>query len=329
VPRDRAKHFDLIVIFSFIVKKHSLQGSFAYNNEITCHLKDMLYSKSILRTRRIAKISFVLFMTSLFLLAPYLQSYSVTQTVEINEVEYNPPGPVAHKQWIELYNKSQDLLDIGGWLVKSTKLGKTFKIPDGFVILPNDYLVIPLHSVMFALEHESVVLLTPDSVEVDRTPELSDTNDDDLTWQRFPNAVDTDTPDDWAFRNSAHGASNGFPVERQNFTLSVPIFVDQEENKVESFTAGQMAGVKSEIINQFAEERTFAYIVKISDEEGFPVFISWVEDLVVLPNRTIKPAIFWFAEERGNFLVEVFAWRSLNIPEILTPAQSGLLRIAG
>jgi hypothetical protein len=277
----------------------------------------------------IVKMSFIVLITSLFLIGPSLQSYALSQTLRINELEYNPPGQIAHRQWIELYNNGKDITDISGWLVKSTNLGKTFKISDGFVILPNDYVVIPFNSVMFDLSNESVVLLTPDSVEVDRTPEISDTHDDELTWQRFPNNVDTDTPADWAFRNSTHGASNGFPVMRQNFTLSVPIFVDQQQNKVSSFVARQMAGVKSEIVNQYAEERAFTYIVKITDENGFPVFLSWVEDLIVLPNRTVKPAIFWLAGERGNFLVEVFVWRSLNIPEVLTPAQSGLLRVAG
>jgi len=272
---------------------------------------------------------FSVLLISIIVSVPIFEAYSITQTVKINEIEFNPPGPVANNQWIEIFNMDQNLLNIGGWLVKSTKLGKTFEIPDGFVILPNDYLVIPFNSVMFDLENESVVLLTSDAVEVDRTPLLSDTADDTLTWQRFPNAIDTDTPADWVFRNSTHGASNGFPVVRQNFTVSLPIFVDQQGNKVESFTAGQMAGVKSEIVNLFGEERIFAYIVKISDEDGFPVFISWVEDLTILPKRTIKPAIFWYAEERGNFFVEVFVWRSLNIPEPLTPVQSGLLRIAG
>jgi hypothetical protein len=260
---------------------------------------------------------------------PVFEAYSAAQIIRINEVEYNPQGSDDGNQWIELYNTDINLLNVGGWLVKSTKGGRTFSIPEGFVILPNDYLVIPFNSVMFGTENESVVLLTSDSVEVDRTPLLSDTSDDALTWQRFPNGIDTDTPADWALRNSTHGATNGFPVVRQNFTLSVPIFVDAQGNKLESFTAGQMAGVKSEIVNQFSEERTFAYIVQIKDEQGFTVFMSWVEDLVILPKRTLKPAIFWFAEERGNFLVEVFIWRSLNIPEVLTPAQSGLLRIAG
>ena len=272
---------------------------------------------------------FSVILISMLVSVPIFEAYSAAQTLKINEVEYNPLGPIANNQWIELHSTDQNLLDLSGWLVKSTKLGKTFSIPDGFVILPNDYLVIPFNSVMFDPQNESVVLLTSDAVEIDRTPEFSDTADDGQTWQRFPNGVDTDTPTDWAFRNGTHGASNGFPRVIQNFTLSTPIFVDQQGNKVESFRAGQMAGVKSEIVNQFAEERTFAYIVKISDEDGFPVFISWVEDLVILPNRTIKPAIFWYAEGKGNFFVEIFVWRSLNIPEPLTPAQSGLLRIAG
>lgn len=272
---------------------------------------------------------FSILLISVLVSMPIFDAYSAAQMIRINEVEYNPPGPVANNQWIELHNQEQNLLDIGGWLIKSTKLGKTYSIPAGFVILPNDYLVIPFSSTMFGLGSESVVLLTSDSVEVDRTPEFDDNADDDLTWQRFPNGVDTDTPADWAFRNSTHGATNGFPVIRQNFTLSVPIFVDMEGNKVASVTAGQMAGVKSEIINQFSTERTFAYIVQISDEDGFTVFLSWVEDLVILPNRTLKPAVFWLPEEQGNFQVEVFVWRSMAIPDPLVSPESDVLRVAG
>jgi len=288
----------------------------------------MLYSKGILGSQS-ARLSFVILAVSLLILAPHYGSYGTSKTIIINEVEYNPRGPVLNNQWIELYNKDQKFFDIGGWLVKSTKLGKTYKIPDGFVIMPNDYLVIPFNSVMFALEYESIVLLTQDSVEIDRTPELSDIGDDEQTWQRFPNGIDTDNPLDWAFRNSAHSESNGFPAVRQNFTLSTPAFVDQEDNKIESITAGKMVGLKSEITNEYADERTFAYIVRIKNEEGFTIFISWIEDLTLLPNRTIKPTVFWMAEERGNFIVESFVWRSLNIPQPLTSAESGLLRVAG
>ena len=274
-------------------------------------------------------ILFSIILISILVSMPVFDAYSAAQLLKINEVEYNPPGPDDGNQWLELYNQEQNLLDLSGWLIKSTKNGRTFSVPDGFVILPNDYLVIPFGSTMFDLGSESAVLLTSDSVEVDRTPELNDAADDDLTWQRFPNGIDTDTPADWQFRNSTHGASNGFPVQRQNFTLSTPIFVDVKGDKVASVTAGQMAGVKSEIINQFSTERTFAYIVMISDEDGFTVFLSWVEDLIILPNRTLKPAVFWLAEEQGNYLVEVFVWRSMAIPDPLVSPESDVLRVAG
>ncbi len=267
---------------------------------------------------------FSAFMISILVSLPVLEVYSVTPPLKINEVEFDPPGPDTNNQWIELCNKSPDLVNIGGWLIKSTKLNKTFKVPDGFVIAPNDYLVIPFNDVMFAHQNESVVMLTPDSVEVDRTQQLSDAFDDDRTWQRFPDCSDT-----WAFRNSTHGITNGFPVAKSNFTLSEPILVDQKGNKVDAFNAGQMAGIKSEIVNQSTEERTFAYIVQIKNEQGFPVFISWVEDLTILPERAIKPTVFWLAEEKGTFQVEVFVWRSLANPQVLTPEQSGLVRVAG
>jgi len=265
---------------------------------------------------------------SILVSVPILQAYSAI-LIRINEFEFNPPGPIAENQWIELYNPDETLLDLSGWLIKSTRLGKTVSIPDGFVIEPNKYLVIPFKSIVFDTENESIVLLTPDSVEVDRTPTLSDIGDDDRTWQRFPNGIDTDTPTDWSFRNSTFGLPNGAPAVKPNFTLSDPIFIDQQGNKVSAFIAGQMAGVKSEIVNQFSDERTFAYIIQIKNEEGFPVFISWVEDITILPNRAIKPAIFWLAETRGEFLVQVFVWRSLNIAEPLTPQKIGLLRVAG
>ncbi|MFQ5969382.1 MAG: lamin tail domain-containing protein [Nitrososphaerales archaeon] len=271
----------------------------------------------------------VILLFSVLIVMPLLESYAVTYLIKINEVEFNPRGPVDDSQWVEIYNSGDGLFDLGGWLIKGATSGRTIPIADGFVIEANNYLIVPLPSVSLDIENESVVLLNPDSVEADRTPLLSDTADDDQTWQRFPNGIDSDRPIDWSFRNSTFSATNGFPVVKPKFTLSDPIFIDDHGNKVSAFVAGQMAGVKSEIINKFDDEQTFAYIIQIKDEEGFPVFISWIEDITVLPSRAIKPAVFWLVEIRGEFQVQVFVWRSLNNPEPLTPIKVGLLRVAG
>lgn len=258
-----------------------------------------------------------------------MQAFSQVALLKINEMEFNPPGQVAGNQWIELYNPGNVLLDISGFLIKSAHLGRTIQIPSGFVMEPKGFLVIPFQSRVFDEQGDSIVLLTADSVEINRTPTLSDVSDDDRTWQRFPNGIDTGNMTDWNFRNSTFGITNGFPVARPNFTSSDPIFVDQQGNKVASFVQGQMVGVKTEIINKFTDERSFAYIVQIKNDQGFPVFLAWVEDIIILPNKSIKPTLFFLADAKGEYTVDVFVWRSMTLTDPLTPPAHGLVRVAG
>ncbi|MEM2759261.1 MAG: lamin tail domain-containing protein [Nitrososphaerales archaeon] len=272
---------------------------------------------------------FSILLISILIGVPFMHAYSQVALLKINEIELNPAGAIAGNQWIELYNPSNTLLDLSGFLIKSTKLGRTIPIPSGFVIEPNGYLVIPFQTRVFDEKGESIVLLTPDSVEITRTPILADEFDDDRTWQRFPNAIDTGNMTDWSFRNSTFGITNGFPVVRPNFTASEPIFVDQQGNKVGSFLQGQMAGIRTEIINKFTDERTFAYIIQVKNEEGFPVFIAWIEDIIIPPNRSLKPTVFFLAENRGEYTVDVFIWRSMTLTDPLTPPTHGLIRVAG
>ncbi len=263
-------------------------------------------------------------LASILVSLPIFQAYGATPMIKINEVMLNPAKGDLDNQWIELCYKGPDLLNLGGWLIKSTNLGKTFMVPGGFVIQPNDYLVIPFPNVMFAHQNESVVLLTSGFVEVDRTPQLTDTFHDGRTWQRFPDCSST-----WDFRNTTMGLTNGFPQAKPNFTLSAPEFVDAKGNMAGAFNSGQMAGIRSEIANLSNEEKTFTYILQIKNEQGFTVFISMVEDLTVPPGATVHPVAFWFAGDKGSFQIDVSVWRSLAIPESLAPQQSGVLRIAG
>jgi hypothetical protein len=270
-----------------------------------------------------------LMVISFLLCAPLLQVYAQVLLLRINEIELNPSGPIPGNQWIELYNPTDSLMDLSGFLVKSTKLGRTIQLSPGLVIEPDGYLIIPFDTRVFDERGESIVLLTKDSVEITRTHTLADEQNDDRTWQRFPNGIDTGRESDWHFRNSTFGVTNGFPVHRPNFTSSEPIFVDQQGNRVNSVVQGQLIGIRSEIVNQFEDERSFAYIIQVKDAEGFTAFIAWVEDLVILPNRTIKPTIFFHATGRGEYTVDVFIWRSMALTEPLTPPKQGLIRVAG
>lgn len=274
-------------------------------------------------------VIFSIFAISILLAVPFMQAYSQVALLKINEIELNPRGPIPGNQWIELYNPGNVLLDLSGFLIKSTKLVRTITIPSGLVVEPNGYLIIPFQSRVFDEKGESIVLLTPDSVEINRTPILADEADDDRTWQRFPNGVHTGTERDWSFRNSTFGITNGFPVARPNFILSDPIFINQQGNRLESFVQGQMVGIRSEVVNLLEGERSFAYIIQVKNEEGFPLFIGWIEDMIILPNKTIKPSVFFLAEEKGEYTVDIFIWRSMTLPDPLTTPKHGLVRVAG
>ncbi|MGB1770470.1 MAG: lamin tail domain-containing protein, partial [Nitrosopumilus sp.] len=63
----------------------------------------------------------------------------ITDHVVINEVDTNPFGDdsLAISEWVELYNPTDSEIDLGGWEIASTTvLKKTFTIPDGTVISP-------------------------------------------------------------------------------------------------------------------------------------------------------------------------------------------------
>lgn len=272
---------------------------------------------------------FSILAVSVLISVPFMHAYSQVTMLKVNELEMNPPGPIAGNQWIEIYNPTDVLIDLSGFLIKSTQLQRTHQVSQGIVVEPNGYVIIRFHDRFFNENGDAALLLTRDSVEIDRTPIFSDMENDDRTWQRFPNAIDTGDISDWAFRNATFGISNGFPAQRPNFTLSDPIPIDQDGNRVGSFVQGQMVGVRSEIVNLFDDERSFAYIIQVKDGDGYPLFIGWVEDLIILPNKMLKPSIFFNAESSGEYTVDVFVWRSMAIAEPLTPPKHGIIRIAG
>jgi hypothetical protein len=144
------------------------------------------------------------------LLALFLLAYAGTTamgSIVINEVELNSPGDERISKtyaWVELYNSDSKGVDISGWQIVSSG-NATAVIPAGTVIPAVGYY--GLTKTVEWLSHENVVLvlLTPDGVEVDRTPALSDTEDNELSWTRDPDGRDTNSTADWKFLVSSNG----------------------------------------------------------------------------------------------------------------------------
>ncbi|RMW33453.1 MAG: lamin tail domain-containing protein, partial [Candidatus Nitrosomarinus sp.] len=131
----------------------------------------------------------------------------ITDHVVINEVDTNPFGDdsLAISEWVELYNPTDSEIDLSGWEIASTTvLKKTFTIPDGTVISPEQMLTFTYAKVWFTDSSESVELRNSSGEIIDKTPSISDLKNNFYSWQR---SFDGHT--DWEFSLGNAGGSNG------------------------------------------------------------------------------------------------------------------------
>ena len=117
---------------------------------------------------------------------------------------------------------------MGGWSVASTTiLKKTMSIPSGTVIEPGQFLTYSYQSVWFTDVNESVELRDENNVVIDKTPTVSDIQNDFSSWQRIYDGYDSGSSNDWKFATATAGKSNGKLVETQE-TESVSISINSE-----------------------------------------------------------------------------------------------------
>ena len=159
------------------------------------------------------------------------QSGSIADHVVINEVDTNPPGSDSEtiSEWVELYNPTDKEIDVGGWKVASTTvLKKTFVIPQGTTIKPQQFLKFLYQSVWFTDANERIELLDSAGIVIDATPSITDFNNDYSSWQRVYDGLDTNSFDDWKFETSTAGSTNGkLVIEEEDERISVTAIVDK------------------------------------------------------------------------------------------------------
>ncbi|MBT3761145.1 MAG: lamin tail domain-containing protein [Candidatus Nitrosopelagicus sp.] len=134
-------------------------------------------------------------------------SQTITDHIVINEVDTNPPGDDAESisEWVELYNPTDDDVDLSGWKIASTTvLKKTLTIPEGTIISSGDFLTFVNQKVWFTDAAESVELTNSDGLLIDKTREVFDLENDFKSWQRTYDGFS-----DWKFTSATAGSSNG------------------------------------------------------------------------------------------------------------------------
>ena len=103
-------------------------------------------------------------------ITPVLSQTSPEQNILINEVETNPKGSDAgfgeggsginskttdglsgSQEYVELYNTSDETIDISGWSIVPSATWKSLVIPGNTLIEPNSFLAFSLNSKIFSM----------------------------------------------------------------------------------------------------------------------------------------------------------------------------------
>jgi hypothetical protein len=132
--------------------------------------------------------------------------------VVINEIEFNPPGPDSGNEWVELYNPTDEVVDISGWSLETVHGRQMSVILEDHAIAPKSFYV--HHFAGQFLDNgggnklptgESVVLSDSTGRRIDTTPFLTDFYNDHRTWQRS-----LDASERWVFKSASEDRANAF-----------------------------------------------------------------------------------------------------------------------
>lgn len=92
----------------------------------------------------------------LSLVAIFEKDTDVNSSIVINEISYKQFGNPNSGDWIELFNGSSEPIDLSQW-VFSDESDNEFLIPEGYILEPNDYLVLTEKKDKFLETHVDVI----------------------------------------------------------------------------------------------------------------------------------------------------------------------------
>ena len=131
---------------------------------------------------------------------------SAANEVWINEVELNPAGTDIGAEKVELYNPSNSIIDVSGWIISYTAgSADTVVMTEGTTISPNGYVLVGRDSQQWLDNTGEVIEVRNDSgMILDSVGPFSDGSNDNATWQRSPNGEEGN----WVFSSNTLGSNN-------------------------------------------------------------------------------------------------------------------------
>jgi len=213
------------------------------------------------------------------------QLSDIADHVVINEIDINPPGDDSKtiSEWVEIFNPTNEEVDIGGWQIASTTiLKKTFTIADGTIINPGQFRTYSYQSVWFTDLGERVELRDASGNVIDETPIMSDLHNDFTSWQRLYDGFGTNSLDDWKFVTSTAGLSNGKLVIGEDGGASVSISVSSDKT---NYLFDETATISGTVSKQIFQEKPFFHQQTVDIIVSGP---NYYKTIALYPNMLLE-----------------------------------------
>jgi len=109
------------------------------------------------------------------------------------------------------------------------------------------------------------------------------------------------------------------PKERaeEKVSLSRITFVDQTGDRLRDVTVGQQIMIQAKVTSNFETTEEITYISQVKDAEGITVALSWITGTIA-SGQEFELAVSWIPDALGDYTAEVFVWKSIKDPEILS-----------
>lgn len=253
----------------------------------------------------------------------------ISDQLTINEIELNPAGKDAGREWVELYNPLEKEMCIDGYSLE-TMHGEIAKIDLSGTMPARGYKAFAFpHASLdngnlddsFAMG-DSILLRDGTGQAIDMTPLISDTSNDVRSWQRT-----WDGAPKWAFKDSTKGASNGNPLLHTYLDVLTKICVDalelaiddEKENVSASlgFVQNLIGSFLKELIGQIAEfaasliyEAVLFIDVGINDISGSVGGGFTLK--VTVDGELIRQGVIWFAEQLSRLFGRILWNREIS-----------------
>lgn len=213
------------------------------------------------------------------------QLSDIADHVVINEIDINPPGDDSKtiSEWVEIFNPTNEEVDIGGWQIASTTiLKKTFTIADGTIIKPGQFRTYSYQSVWFTDLGERVELRDASGNVIDETPTITDLHNDFTSWQRLYDGFGTNSPDDWKFVTTTAGLTNGKIIIGEDGGTSVSISVSSDKT---NYLFGETATISGTVSKQIFQEAPFFHQQTIDIAVSGP---NYYKTITLYPNMFLE-----------------------------------------